>query len=382
MKNSTVRRFIIAICALVCSSGAAVAATLRAKVVEVQSGNTLVVTNTNRPLRVRLKAIAPPEAGQPFSSAAREHLQALVLNKAVAVEYTGLTSGYVEAKIISDGIDIGSQMVRDGVAWYDRSTDFGLTDADRLLYARCEQAAREEKRGLWSDAKPVSPWEFRRAQAANLNAIENPTATRPAVRSSLRTGELAFTNIDLVGGEVGPGSIAGNPTFAPVAPHAAADEWVTFRSPAPQFSIRVPGNSYQYEYPILDGEKKVVSVNYVVGSTDEGVFALMWWNGSNDGATDATVADVTIQGLIRGINRAFQAKALGVQAVAGSGTYLRLGIYAGKQYPVSAGPLSGLARVVSRQIGTQRELFAIAWFTDEGSQSGLEFSSSLKITSN
>ena len=64
MKNSTVRRFIIAICALVCSSGAAVAATLRAKVVEVQSGNTLVVTNTYRPLRVRLKAIAPPEVGQ------------------------------------------------------------------------------------------------------------------------------------------------------------------------------------------------------------------------------------------------------------------------------------------------------------------------------
>src|SRR5213593_3542790 len=141
MKNSTVRRFTIAVCALVCSSVAVAAATLRAKVIEVQSGNTVVVTSINRPLRVRLKAVAPPEVGQPFSAAAREHLEALILNKAVAVEYTGLAGDYLEARIIVDGIDIGSQMLRDGVAWYDRKSDYGLTDADRDLYASCEEAA-------------------------------------------------------------------------------------------------------------------------------------------------------------------------------------------------------------------------------------------------
>ena len=49
-------------CALICLATTAAAATLNVKVIEVPSGNTVVVTNINRPLKVRLKAIAPPEA--------------------------------------------------------------------------------------------------------------------------------------------------------------------------------------------------------------------------------------------------------------------------------------------------------------------------------
>src|SRR5207302_896356 len=73
-------------CALVCFRVAAVGATLQAKVIDVTSGNVLVVTNINRSLKIRLKAVAPPEVGQPFSDIAREHLKALVFDKAVAVE--------------------------------------------------------------------------------------------------------------------------------------------------------------------------------------------------------------------------------------------------------------------------------------------------------
>jgi endonuclease YncB( thermonuclease family) len=381
MKKANVYRSILVIGALICLANPAAAATLRAKVVEVQSGNSVLVTNTNRPVRVRLKAIAPPEAGQPFSAVAREHLQALVFDKAVVVEYSSMTSDYLEGRVVADGIDIGSQMLRDGVAWYDRSTDYGLTEADRVLYAQCEQAARAEKRGLWSEVNPVAPWEFRREQNAKLNPVENAATAKPPIRPRLNTGSLAFSNVDLVGGAIGPGSVAGNPTLAPVAPHAAADQWVLFSSQSPRFSIRVPGNSYKYEYPVLDGEKKVIKFNYVIGSSEEGIFTVMWANGSNDNATDALVADGTVQGLIKGVNQALQAKGLGVQAVAGAGTYVRVGAYTGKQYPISAGALTGLARIVSRQVGTQRELFAIAWFTEQGSDNGATFLSSLKIAS-
>jgi hypothetical protein len=57
-------------------------------------------------LKVRLKGIAPPEAGQPFSDVAREHLKMLVLDKAVALDYTNLSEGYFEAKISINGIDL------------------------------------------------------------------------------------------------------------------------------------------------------------------------------------------------------------------------------------------------------------------------------------
>src|SRR4051812_41331535 len=101
MKKANVYRSILVIGALICLANPAAAATLRAKVVEVQSGNSVLVTNTNRPVRVRLKAIAPPEAGQPFSAVAREHLQALVFDKAVVVEYSSMTSDYLEGRVVA-----------------------------------------------------------------------------------------------------------------------------------------------------------------------------------------------------------------------------------------------------------------------------------------
>src|SRR5262245_47624955 len=193
----SVIRLFAAISVLICCAAVADAATLQAKVVEVKSGNTLVVSNTSRSVRVRLKSVAPPEAGQPFFDAARDHLKALVLDQAVTVEYTHLVDGYLEARVFLNGLDIGSQMLRDGVAWFDHSTNYGLKDSDRDLYAQCEQAARAEKRGLWQDAAPVAPWEYRRIQQEKLEqmAAEN----RPSLRSKLRREKTSFSNGDVMG---------------------------------------------------------------------------------------------------------------------------------------------------------------------------------------
>src|SRR3989442_10741603 len=140
--TTSLSKLFAVITALLCVPLLAYPATLQAKVVEVQSGNALVVSNINRPIRIRLKAVVPPENGQPFSEGAREHLKLLVFNKTVTVEYTHLAEGFLEAKVSVDGIDIGSQMLRDGVAWYDRSSNYGLSERDRDLYTQCEQATR------------------------------------------------------------------------------------------------------------------------------------------------------------------------------------------------------------------------------------------------
>src|SRR2546425_5786778 len=86
------------IMAVLCVPSLAYPATLQAKVVEVQSGNTIVVSNINRPIRIRLKAVVPPENGQPFSEAAREHLKLLVFNKTATVEYTHLAEGFQRSR--------------------------------------------------------------------------------------------------------------------------------------------------------------------------------------------------------------------------------------------------------------------------------------------
>ena len=152
------------------------AATIQAQVDEVRSGDRIVVSNIKRPLLIKLKAIAPPEAGQPFSDEAREHLRALVLGRTVSIEYSHLAEGWLVARVICDGVDIGAQMVRDGVAWYDRASERELTESDRNVYAASEQAARNERRGLWRDQTPISPWQFREAELSrpNLNTVLHP----------------------------------------------------------------------------------------------------------------------------------------------------------------------------------------------------------------
>ncbi len=368
--------------AVLCLPLLASAATLQAKVVQVESGNSLVVSNINRPLRIRLKAVAPPESGQAFSEAARDHLKALVLDQAVFVEYTHLASGYLEAKVILNGVDIGSQMLRDGVAWYDRASSYELSESDRALYAQCEQAARNEKRGIWQDPAAVAPWEFRQAQLAKLQA----TVSSPSLQSSKRRAASArstgLSNNDLLGGMVAPGSIAGNPSFRQISPNSAPGEWISYQPKSRRFSLRVPGNSYEYEYPVLDSDKKIVNINYVTGSDDSSFYVVMWTRGANAGNTDASVAAETIHGLLDGINKNLERMGLSLRVTAGPGRDMKLGDFSGKQYRLSLGSLSAFVRVFSKQVADQREVFMVGAFAGPGAEPSVQFLNSFKLRAN
>jgi len=220
------QRTLIVVAILICTSVVASAVTLQAKVVEVQSGNTLIVSNTNRPVHVRLKSVVPPEAGQPFSDTARDHLKVLVFDKTVTVEYTHLADGYLEARVLLNGVDIGSQMLRDGVAWYDHATDYQLDESDRNLYALCEQAARAEKRGLWQDDSPLAPWDYRRLQRAKADNISNRNSDLLS-KSKRQPRQTVLSNQNLIGSLMGAGSMAAWPTVRPTS----ASAWPP-RSPA------------------------------------------------------------------------------------------------------------------------------------------------------
>jgi endonuclease YncB( thermonuclease family) len=368
--------------AVLCLPLLASAATLQAKVVQVESGNSLVVSNINRPLRIRLKAVAPPESGQAFSEAARDHLKALVLDQAVFVEYTHLAGGYLEAKVILKGVDIGSQMLRDGVAWYDRGSSYELSESDRALYAQCEQAARNEKRGLWQDPAAVAPWEFRQAQLAKLQATVSSPLLQSSKRRTASARSTGLSNNDLLGGMVAPGSIAGNPSFRQISPNSAPSEWISYQPKSRRFSLRVPGNSYEYEYPVLDSDKKIVNINYVTGSDDSSFYVVMWTKGANAGNTDASVAAETIRGLLDGINKNLERMGLSLRATAGPGRDMKLGDFSGKQYRLSLGSLSAFVRVFSKQVVDQREVFMVGAFAGSGAEPSVQFLNSLKLRAN
>ena len=382
-------RLLLTSCAFILFATAAVAATLQVKVTEVQSGNTLVVSNTSRALNVRLKGIAPPEAGHPFSDVAREHLKMLVLDKAVVLDYTNLSDGYFQAKILLNGIDVGSQMLRDGAAWYDPKRAHGLTDADRELYASCEKAARDEKRGLWSEVAAVAPGEFGEAKKAEAAKQEETEGKSKRLNFSAHQEKEArkvaanrvLSNRHFGRGNAQPGDIAGNPTIRLLNPKAEPGAWIPYRSESPRFSIRVPWNSYAFEFPLLTDELKIVNLNYVVGIDDGAIYSLTWLKGSSlVHAPDKTVADAVMDEWVKGINHYFQSEKLPYTAKYSSPRNIRMGSYSGKQYSISADAfMAGYARIISRRVGDQHEVFALGVFSRTGDESAFDFLNSLKL---
>src|ERR1044072_4665438 len=155
------KRYVLVLAFIVSYFVYADAASLFGKVVDVASGDVITIHNLNRPVRVKLMGVAAPEMNQVFGDVAKKHLADLVFEKSVLVEYAGIASdSSLTGRVLLNNADIGAQMIRDGVAWFDPANGNRLSANDREIYQQSEQAARKEKRGLWRDENPVAPWEF------------------------------------------------------------------------------------------------------------------------------------------------------------------------------------------------------------------------------
>ena len=371
-------RILILIGSLICSAIVASALTLQAKVVEVQSGNILIVTNTSRPVRVRLKSVVPPETGQPFSEAARDHLKMLVLDKTVTVEYTHLADGYLEARVLLNNIDIGSQMLRDGAAWYDHATDYELAESDRALYAQCEQAARAEKRGLWQDPSPMAPWEYRRIEKAKFDSMFN--RSYPSLAKSKPRRQMVLSNQDMIGSLMGGSSMAGRPAVRPIVSNGSFAQWIHFESQLAHFSITLPGNAVEGSATAADPNGQPVAFDFLAAASEQQYFAVLSRRGANDNLTDPASVDQAFKSFVEGMNTG--AKQAGHRGILSAKPIreLKLADYSGKQYSISAEEFSGTVRVFAKRVGEERQIYLLFALARPGSESlAGQFLNSFKI---
>ena len=127
------------------------------RVVGIADGDTLTcLTAAKQPLKVRLHAIDAPEKQQAFGQQAKKHLSDLVYNQTVTLNITDTDRyGRTVADIQLGSLNVNQQMVKDGYAWAYRR--YGGT-----RYAPEEKAARKAKLGLWRDANPIEPSQWRR----------------------------------------------------------------------------------------------------------------------------------------------------------------------------------------------------------------------------
>lgn len=145
---------------------------IRGSVTKVIDGDTVIIRpSSGKPIKCRLYGIDAPEMpyngnpGQPYGRAADRELNNLVLHTTVEITLTGDSSYDREICIIKKmGVDINREMVRRGYAWAYREHLKGLYASE---YIDAENEARKMHRGLWQQANPQPPWEFRKIRRGN-----------------------------------------------------------------------------------------------------------------------------------------------------------------------------------------------------------------------
>jgi endonuclease YncB( thermonuclease family) len=154
-------------------SCAAHADTLTGRVVGVADGDTITVLDANHQQhKIRLQGIDAPEKAQPFGQRSKESLSAMVFNKDVRVDWEKLDKykrivGKVWVQPASCPtcpmtLDVGHAQITVGLAWWYRKYANEQSTQDRGAYEFSEQEARAKRTGLWADADPVPPWDWRK----------------------------------------------------------------------------------------------------------------------------------------------------------------------------------------------------------------------------
>lgn len=147
-------------------------------VVGVSDGDTMTILDDAKVQhKIRFAGIDAPEKGQAFGERSKQSLSALVFQKRVEARCHKRDRYGREVCAVFVGLrDAGLEQIRQGMAWHYKEYQHEQTAQDRLLYRDEEESAKARRLGLWKDAKPVPPWEWRRGDRTKLS----PGGRQPA----------------------------------------------------------------------------------------------------------------------------------------------------------------------------------------------------------
>ena len=122
-----------------------------ARVASCHDGDTCRLVTGQGVMKIRLAEIDTPEIDQPYGTAARDILCAMICGRDVDIEPRGTSYDRVVGLIRIGGLDTSEAMVRAGAAW-----DYVRYDNDPVMPG-LEQAARAGRQGLWADPASIPP---------------------------------------------------------------------------------------------------------------------------------------------------------------------------------------------------------------------------------
>ena len=249
----------VAIVLAAASTGLSQETTFSGKVVEVIDGDSIIVLDDrNERHLVRLAGADAPEQDQDYGKKARKFLSDMVLDRMVSVTGSRIDrNGEFVGKVLMFGRDVSLEMVITGYAWHYRRFPDEQTERDRQLFEGAELHARKSRFNLWSDPKPVPPWEYRNEPSEpGERVVELRQLSKPS--TPLQTLPLPD--------QVEP-TRASQPEVAPIADTSPATERVPALPPpkiVPHGEVLGNKRSKIFHWPGCPGYSKVAEKNRVV----------------------------------------------------------------------------------------------------------------------
>lgn len=157
---------------LVCLTVDAHAEQFNARIIAVLDGDTvMVVRDKLPPIKIRLAEIDAPEMAQPGGMDAKQALSEVLLHKSADVDGHAVDQyGRLIAHIDIDGKQINELMLRSGMAW-----EYSHFHRNRH-YVALQSEAQAAKRGVWRQAAPIPPWQWRKLHPSAFRS-NTPKAT-------------------------------------------------------------------------------------------------------------------------------------------------------------------------------------------------------------
>lgn len=136
-------------------------------VVAIADGDTLTARcgepDAYEQVKVRISGIDAPEKAQPFGQHSRQALADLCHRESATIKpATRDRYGRTVAEVQCKGKDVGETQVAAGMAWVFDKYSLGYEHLYPL-----QEAAKADRRGVWTDPAPVAPWDWRQQRRAN-----------------------------------------------------------------------------------------------------------------------------------------------------------------------------------------------------------------------
>ena len=159
------------------------------KVVSVTDGDTIKVMHHGKEEKIRLYGIDTPEKGQDFGQKAQDLTSSLVAGRIVEVEQKDVDRyGRVVGLVKVDGQSLNELIIQNGYAWVYRQYCKERFCSD---WIRSEEAARQQKKGMWSSPVVIPPWEWRQQKREK---VEDETAPVIIIGGNKPVGERSSSN--------------------------------------------------------------------------------------------------------------------------------------------------------------------------------------------